>query len=49
MPLYDRSLAIREEVLGRDDPHVAVTLNGKAYLLTEKASVEGVDMRGLSV
>ena len=35
-PLFERSLAIREKVLGPDHPHVAKSLNNRAGLLQDQ-------------
>ena len=39
-PLYERSLAIREKVLGPDHPHVASSLNNLAGLLANQVTVD---------
>ena len=51
-PLYERSLAIREKVLGPDHPDVAGSLNNLAMLLYNQVRVdrlEGSNDRRLSV
>ena len=51
-PLYQQSLAIREEVLGLDHPDVAVSLNNLAFLYGEQgryAEAEPLYKRSLAV
>ena len=51
-PLYERSLAIREKVLGPDHPDVASSLNNLAMLLNNQVRVDRLEVsndRRLSV
>lgn len=42
-PLYERSHAIREKVLGPEHPDVAESLNSRAVLLEKQVSTIGLD------
>ena len=43
-PLYERSLAIREKVLGPDHPDVASSLNNLAGLLENQVRVDRLEV-----
>ena len=43
-PLYERSLAIREKVLGPDHPDVASSLNNLAMLLANQVRVDRLEV-----